>query len=88
MKIKIVLVPAFYIYMGIVFWSISNDLEPSYSRSFLFVINALTGGFSVYGFVTLMANIMNSNNWFEFKNKVKSNFKDAFSKNSDGRKMD
>ncbi|MDB9801051.1 hypothetical protein OAB94_01615 [Flavobacteriaceae bacterium] len=86
--LKIILVPTFWIYMGICFWSISNNIEPTYSKSFLFLINALTGGFSVYGFVSLMANIMNSNSWIELKSKIKANFKDAFSKEKNGRKMD
>jgi hypothetical protein len=84
-NLKIILIPTFWIYMGICFWSISNNIEPTYSKSFLFLINALTGGFSVYGFVTLMANIMNSNNWIEFKSRVLRNFKDAFAYKNNGR---
>ena len=85
-NIKLILIPSFWLYMGLCFWSISNQIEPTYSRSFLFLINALTGGFSVYGFITLMANITTSNNWLEFKSKVNNNFKNAFKKPKEWKK--
>ena len=84
MNIKLFLIPSFWLYMGICFWSISNNIEPTYSKSFLFLINALTGGFSVYGFVCLMANISTSKSYIEFKSKIKSNFKDAFNYKNNG----
>jgi hypothetical protein len=85
--VKKILIPLFWIYIGFVFWSISTHEDHSYGRTWVFVLNALSGGFSVYGIICFIAEIKIRKTWKEFLNAIYNNIHNAF-KGSNGTTMD
>tara|TARA_R100001463_G_scaffold105004_2_gene159534 strand:- start:2722 stop:2997 length:276 start_codon:yes stop_codon:yes gene_type:complete len=85
-EIKKIIVPIFWIYIGIVFYSLSTNISSGYGRSFLFMLNALSGGFGVYGFICFIANVRVGKSTKGIKKEIKKNLSNAFNKiNNDGR---